>query len=160
MAQVSRQTAQALRMRASDHDQFIPRALLRAMAALALVSLLLVSYAVVTDRPHEAQAHQGEPVKSILISIKEAEDGSVIVTDMDGRLLSSSARERSGFIAVVDNALRFERKRSGIAGNPPVTLIRFADGRIGLRDDATGWKIHLTGFGQDNARAWAAVLAD
>ena len=157
--QISPETARALRMRVSDHEQLIPRVLLRAMAGLVLASLALVSYAVLTDRPLEAPSHNAEPVQSILINIKEANDGGIIVTDMDGAILSSSARDKAGFISVVENALRFERKRHGISENPPVTLIRFANGRLGLRDDATGWKIHLTGFGQDNARAWAAVLA-
>ena len=51
-------------------------------------------------------------------------------------------------------------KRAGVTDNPPVHLIRFADGRVGLRDDATGWKISLVGFGQDNAAVWNALIAD
>jgi len=159
MTDISPEIRRKLRMKVSDHDQLIPRVLLRAMAGMVIITVAIVTYAVMTDRPLEAQAHSGEPVQSVLINIKEAGDGSIIVTDMDDTLLSSSARDKAGFIAVVQNALVFERKKHGITENPPVTLIRFANGRLGLRDDATGWKIHLTGFGQDNARAWAAVLA-
>ena len=128
------------------------------MAALALVSLALVTFAVVTDRPHEAPIHTAAEVKSVLININATPDGGTIVTDMNGNVLSRTGRNTAGFLSVVQNALAFERNRNNVTGNPPVHLIRFADGRIGLRDDATGWKINLIGFGQDNARHWKELL--
>jgi len=142
----------------SDSRQVIPRVLLRAMAALALISLALVSYAVLTDRPHEAQIHTAAEVRSLLINIKASPEGDTIVTDMEGNVLSHTGRAKAGFLSVVQNALNFERDRNNVTGNPPVHLIRFADGRIGLRDDATGWKINLIGFGQDNARVWREII--
>lgn len=154
------QTLRAARLDVSDHGQMIPKALLRAMAGLVLLTLALVGFAVITDRPHEARIHTAPVVKSVLIRIKAGQGDAIIVSDMNGNVLSDSSRPRAGFISVVANALAFERNRHDVAGNPPVHLIRFADGRIGLRDDATGWKINLTGFGQDNTHAWAAVLAD
>lgn len=152
--------SRAPRIRVSDHEQMIPRVLLRAMAGLAIIVTAMVAFAVLTDRPHEAQVHTAPVIKSMLINIKDTGDGTIIVTDMNGDILNSSARDKAGFIAVVHSALAYERKTHGITGDDPVTLIRFADGRIGLRDESTGWKIHLTGFGQDNTRAWATILAD
>ncbi len=146
------------RMKMSDHDQIIPRALLRAMLGLVLVVLGLVTYAVLSERQHVAQTFTAPVEESRLIRINEGAQRTATVHAMDGTLLAQSAQGASGFIAVVQNSLSFERKRHGVTGNPPVTLVRFADGRLGLRDEATGWKIHLTGFGQDNTRAWAAVL--
>ncbi len=145
-------------LRVSDADQLIPKVLLRAMLGLVLITLALVGYAVATDRPHEAQVHTAAVVKSMLIEIKDGPDGGTRITDMEGNLLSDTSRKASGFLSVVQNALAFERKQHGITENPPVHLIRFADGRIGLRDDATGWKINLIGFGQDNARVWREII--
>ena len=145
-------------MRVSDADQLIPKVLLRAMLALVLATVALVGFAVVTDRPHEAQVHTAAVVKDMLIEIKDAPDGGTRITDTEGNLLSDTSRKASGFLSVVQNALAFERKQHGVTGNPPVHLIRFADGRIGLRDDATGWKINLIGFGQDNARVWREII--
>lgn len=145
-------------MRVPDSQQLIPRVLLRAMLGLVLISLGLVTYAVVTDRPHEAQIHTAPIVKSMLIEIKDRDGGGTTITDMNGNVLSDTTRQASGFLSVVQNALRFERKQHGITGNPPVHLIRFADGRIGLRDDVTGWKINLIGFGQDNSRVWREII--
>ncbi|NNU79373.1 pullulanase [Halovulum dunhuangense] len=154
------QTRTDIPMRVSDHEQMIPKVLLRAMAGLVVITLALVSFAVLTDRPPEAQTHTAPVAKSLLIQIKEGPESSVIVTDMNGNLLSDSSRPAAGFLSVVHSALAFERKRHGVTGEPPVHLVRFADGRLGLRDDATGWKIHLTGFGQDNHRVFAAILAE
>ena len=145
-------------MRVSDSEQLIPRVLLRAMLGLVLIALALTTFAVVTDRPHEAQVHTAPGLKSMLIEIKDREDGGTQITDMNGVVLSDTTREASGFLSVVQNALKFQRKQHGVTGNPPVHLIRFADGRIGLRDDATDWKINLIGFGQDNARVWREII--
>jgi putative photosynthetic complex assembly protein len=39
-----------------------------------------------------------------------------------------------------------------------VRLIRFEDGRIALKDDLTGWRAELIGFGADNTAAFARLL--
>jgi len=145
-------------MARSDAKQVIPKVLLRAMAGLALISLAVVSFAVLTDRPHEARIHTAAEAKSMLIQLNASPDGGTIVTDMEGNVLSRTGRGTAGFLSVVQNALIFERDRNNVTGNPPVHLIRFADGRIGLRDDASGWKINLIGFGQDNARVWREII--
>ncbi|MEM8788153.1 MAG: photosynthetic complex assembly protein PuhC [Pseudomonadota bacterium] len=145
-------------LRVSDHRQLIPRALLRAMAALALTTTALVAYATYTDRPHEAQMHTAAVLEEGMIQIKARPDGGTSVLDMNGNVLSDTTQKARGFLGVVHNALDFERKKHGITENPPVHLIRFADGQLGLRDDATGWKINLIGFGRDNAQAWADIL--
>ncbi len=142
----------------SDHHQLIPRALLRAMAALALAVLAITTFAVITDRPHEAQIHTAPVVKQLLIEVKARPDGGTTLVSMEGTILSDTPANEAGFITVVRNALEFNRKRSRVTGNPPVHLIRFADGRVGLRDDASGWKISLVGFGQDNARVWNEII--
>ena len=121
-------------------------------------ALAVVSFAVLTDRPHEARIHTAAEAKSMLIQLNASPDGGTIVTDMEGNVLSRTGRGTAGFLSVVQNALIFERDRNNVTGNPPVHLIRFADGRIGLRDDASGWKINLIGFGQDNARVWREII--
>ena len=146
--------------RVSDHRQVIPRSLLLAMAALAALSLVLVSLAKLTGRPPVAQVHTAAVVTDRIITIEPRADGGTRVLSSDGTVLSDTPSNVDGFITVVRNALEFERKRTGVTDNPPVHLLRFADGRVGLRDDASGWKISLVGFGQDNAGVWNALVAD
>lgn len=142
----------------SDHHQAVPRTLLRAMAGLALFSLGLATFAVVTDRPPAAQIQTAAAVKEVLIEIKARADGGTTVVAMDGTILSDTPHNEAGFITVVRNALEFNRRRLRLTENTPVHLIRFADGRVGLRDDASGWKMNVVGFGQDNARVWNEII--
>ena len=142
----------------SDHNQIVPKALLAGMGALVVTTLALVSLSVLAGRAPTAQVHTAVPVKSIMIELKDRGDGGTLVTDTQGRVLFDYPATERGFVSVVRNSLEFNRRKHDIAANPPVALIRFADGRIGLRDEATGWKINLIGFGQDNARHWNAVL--
>ncbi|MEM9428525.1 MAG: photosynthetic complex assembly protein PuhC [Pseudomonadota bacterium] len=142
----------------SDDQLLIPRVLLRAMGALVAASFAIVVFAVVTGREPVAQNHTAPVVESRMIQINARDDGGTKVLDMDGTVLFDHPSSERGFITVVRTALEFERHTHRITGNPPVALIRFADGRIGLRDDATGWKISLIGFGQDNARHWSDLL--
>jgi putative photosynthetic complex assembly protein len=64
----------------------------------------------------------------------------------------------AGFISGVHRALTRERMLAKVEGNPPVRIVRFADGRLGLRDPATGWRVELIGFGDTNREAFAALL--
>jgi len=142
----------------SDQEELVPRALLYAVAALVSFSFLLVLFAVVTGREPVAQSHAAPEVESRMIQINARSDGGTTVLDMDGNVIFDKPSDERGFITVVRTALEFNRKNHRVSGNPPVHLIRFADGRIGLRDDASGWKINLIGFGQDNARHWQDLL--
>ena len=142
----------------SDQNQTIPKARLKAMAGIALAALALTTFGVLTDRPHEAQIHTAPVVKQLLIEINESATGGTIITDMEGNVLADTGPSERGFYTVVRSGLEFNRRKARIEGNPPVTLLRFADGRVGLRDDATGWKISLVGFGQDNARYWYEII--
>ena len=55
-------------------------------------------------------------------------------------------------------ALARERMLAKIDGNPPVRIVQFADGRLGLRDELTGWRVELMGFGDTNRDAFLALL--
>ncbi len=59
---------------------------------------------------------------------------------------------------MVGDALRRERTVHKIAGNPPVTLARLANGRLVLTDPATGWSAEMTSFGAGNARHWEVLF--
>jgi len=153
-------TQPRFRLEESDHVQIIPRVLLRAMALMVLATLALVTYAVITDRPHEGQIMTAPAIAAKMIQINARPDGGTEILDLDGSVLVSTPSDKDGFVTVVRRALDFNRHRAGVDTNPPVELVRFADGRVGLRDEASGWKMNLVGFGQDNVRSWNALIAD
>ena len=148
----------ATRIHARDHE-LVPRVLLRAVAVLILPAVTLVSYARLTDRPLIATAPTGDETirRDLLISGDLA--GRATVTATDGALIADLTPEEGGFISGVWRVILRERANHRVPPDGPVTLIGHASGRLSITDPATGWSADLMGFGADNARAFARLLA-
>ncbi len=147
--------------RNEPHDkEMVPRVLLYAVGLLVLLSLLLVSYARLTDRPLEAKPAEGPVALERVISILSDMDGSARVIDENGKIVADLGPSEGGFISGVGRALARERVSENVPEDAPVHLIRYADGRLALRDEFTGWRIELMGFGRDNAAAFSRLLED
>lgn len=138
----------------------IPRALVRGAGALMLLSLLLVGYARLTDRPLEAKPAEGPVAQERVIHLYGDVTGAVRVLDQYGSVISDLGPENGGFISGVGRSLARERGKSGLSLDAPVRLVRYEDGRLALHDDLSGWRVELMGFGRDNAAAFAALLQD
>lgn len=139
-------------------QEMIPPVLLRMMLALAIASLLVVAYAVVTDRDHV-----GQPVASAIASertiIFEGRGAkAVAVRAPDGTMLFES--ENGGFITVIQNGLQRARTVAKVDQRLPVRLVQYENGRLTLHDDATGWSAELQAFGDDNKAAFERLLAE
>lgn len=137
--------------------EMIPKGLLIAMAALALSSLVLVSYSVLTKRPHEGVPAASQPVSETLLILEGQSAQAVTVRDKDGKLLMDLPH--GGFITVIQNAMTRERTVAGVQGNPPVKIVRYENGRLVAEDPATGWTAELYAFGDDNKAAFERLLA-
>ncbi|WP_308916233.1 photosynthetic complex assembly protein PuhC [Jannaschia sp. LMIT008] len=149
------------RLRARDREM-VPTVLLRALATLVVCALFIVGYARLTDRPLEAMPVLDETSgvaaqRSIFIDA-DGTTGAARVLGADGTVIASFDAETGGFVAGVHRALTFERTRRGADVTRPVRLIRFDSGQLSLRDDTTGWRAELIGFGADNAAVFARLL--
>jgi len=150
------------RLRARDREM-IPTVLLRAVGVLIASALFIAGYAVLTDRPLEAMpaSELGDVAvlkeRSIFIDA-DGVTGAARVLGADGSLLAQLDPEQGGFIAGVHRALAFERERQGVDVSLPVRLVLYEGGQLSLRDDSTGWRAELIGFGADNAAAFANLL--
>jgi putative photosynthetic complex assembly protein len=154
-ATINEKRAQAER----DRRAMIP--LLRGVAALVLMSLVMVTGArILGITPANTPDDSVPVVKERLIQIMGELDGSAKVADADGVVFLDLGPMEGGFINGVDRALERVRMQSKVVGNPPVRLVLFADGRLALRDPATGWRAELIGFGDDNRDAFLALLED
>lgn len=140
--------------------EMIPKALLRGMLALVLVCLAIVSWARLTDRPLEAKPADGPVAQERSIVVIADTSGAARVLDADGRVIVDLPPDKGGFIAGVWRSLAFVRGRAGVDPEAPARLIRFEDGRLALKDDLSGWRVELIGFGTDNAAAFARLLDD
>ncbi|MEY4696879.1 MAG: hypothetical protein RIT14_1307 [Pseudomonadota bacterium] len=137
-------------------EEMIPRALLRAMAGLALAALAIATYASVTGTPPVGQPQPAAVVQEKLIVLEGRSAQSVLVTDPDGTVLADLPH--GGFITVIQNALARERLVDRIDGNPPIRIVRYANGRLAAEDPATGWSAELYAFGSDNKAAFERLL--
>ncbi len=154
--------------RALDHEalrkrdkEMIPTLLLRAMFIMVLCSLAIVAYARLTDRPLVAAPPENTPVVAErAIILHGSMSGAALVLDTDGRLLADFPDDQGGFVAGVWRVLQRERAKHKVNGDLPVNLILFEDNRLGLRDDFTGWRAELIGFGIDNYRIFLGLLEE
>lgn len=137
-------------------SEMIPVALVRAMFALAAVSLAITTAAVVTGRPTVGQPKASEVVASRAIILEGNDAQAVTVRNPDGTLLADLPH--GGFITVIQNAMARERLTHRIEGNPPVNIVRYANGRLVAEDPATGWSAELYAFGSDNKAAFERLL--
>jgi putative photosynthetic complex assembly protein len=140
-------------------DERIPAILLKAIVAMVLFTLVLVTVARLTGATPAATPNDDVAiVQERLIQIMGTIDGGAKVSDDDGTVIADLGPMEAGFISGVHRALARERMLQKIEGNPPVRIVRFADGRLGLRDPATGWRVELISFGDTNREAFAALL--
>ena len=71
----------------------------------------------------------------------------------------TSLGEEGGFVSGVARADDQERRKQGVELNTPVEVIWRENGRISVYDPSTAWQADLMGFGADNSRAFAMLLA-
>jgi putative photosynthetic complex assembly protein len=143
---------------AQQDREMIPRALLRAMFGLVVIVLLLVAYARLTDRPLEAKPIDGPVAQERVIHIFGTMAGAAKVLDANGTVIADLDPSQGGFIAGIWRSLNHERSKRNADQNAPVRLVQFADGRLALFDDFTGFRVELIGFGADNTAAFARLL--
>jgi putative photosynthetic complex assembly protein len=148
----------ALRAPRDKQREMIPTALLYGMAALALSSLAVVSFAVFTDRPHVGAPAQGTAVEERFLILEGLSAQAVVVKDVDGTVLLDLPH--GGFVTVIQSGMARARTVARVEGNPPIRLVRYDNGRLVAEDPATGWSAELYAFGQDNKAAFERLLDD
>ncbi|MEO0820032.1 MAG: photosynthetic complex assembly protein PuhC [Pseudomonadota bacterium] len=144
--------------KSGDH---IPPVLVRGAAVIVVFALVLTTVASVVAPPERgAPVTEAEIVASRDIEFRPTADNGVVVWDVAGQapIVTFQGKE-GGFIRVVERALAFERgRRAKIDDAAPFRLTAHADGRLAIRDLATGRVIDINAFGPANAEAFAALL--
>lgn len=136
--------------------ELIPLAMVRAMIGIALLSLALVGYSVLTNRPHAGVPEAGAIVAQREIVLEAIDAQHVVVRNPDGSLLIDLPE--GGFVNVVAAAVERTRTVHRIAGNPPIRVVRYENGRLSAEDQATGWSAELYAFGVDSKAAFERLL--
>ena len=68
-------------------------------------------------------------------------------------------QEREGFVRAVLNSLMYQRTKLGISAAPVFELSRWPDGKITIKDQATGAAINVGDFGPGNKAAFLRFFA-
>ena len=137
--------------------EMIPANLLRAMLALVLASLLLVGYSAVTGREPSGQPSPAAIVAERSIILQGGGAQAVTVLATDGSLLADLPH--GGFITVIQNGLDRARLKAGIDKMLPVRIVKYANGRLTVLDDYSGWSAELGAFGDDNRAAFERLMS-
>jgi putative photosynthetic complex assembly protein len=138
--------------------ELVPRAMLRAVAALALSVLVLVSYARISDRPLIATPPKNDVVATRDVLLSGDTSGAATVRAADGTVIADLTPQQGGFVSGVWRVILRERVKHRVSLDGPVRLIGHESGRVSIEDPSTGWSADLMGFGADNARAFERLL--
>jgi len=139
--------------------EMIPVVLLRAMLMLAIASLLLVSYAVFTDRPLVGVPQDAPVLSEHAMVIQGSRRGAVSILAPDGTLVADMSESDAGFISVVTRALDRVRMQNGVPATEPVRIVTYENGRMALVDDASNWSMELGHFGDVGKNRFAELIA-
>lgn len=140
--------------------EVVPRAMARALVALVLTVLVLVTIARVTHQPMTATPPDGEIITKRVLLLDGNMAGAARVRTADGALIADLVPEEGGFISGVWRVLQRERTKNEVPLDGPVELLLRDTGRLEIHDPSTGWHADLMAFGADNHRAFAKLLKE
>jgi len=139
-------------------EDLVPRTMIRAVFALIVVCLVMVTWARVSDRPVATTLPSGPVVAERLMIIESDAQGAVRISEPDGALIAEMSQREAGFISGLTRVINRERMLHGVAPLAPIALRRTEGGRLSLFDPSTGWSADMMGFGEDNVAALAMLL--
>ena len=138
--------------------EMISRAMVRAIVALIIGVLALVSYATFTGRTPSAVVPEGAVVKSRLILIQAEDSGAARIFTAEGKLIADLSAKQGGFISSIDRSLRRKRVVANLSQSGPVLLTLDDLNRLKISDPQSGWSADLMAFGKSNIGAFAMLL--
>lgn len=143
--------------RPSDSKDMIPGPLLLAMLALVLATLAVVGFATLTGREPVGQPKPAAIVSERAVILEGGGAQAVRVLSTDGKVLLDLPH--GGFITVIQNGLARARKTAGVDPALPVRIVEYANGRLTVIDDHSGWSAELGAFGSDNKAAFERLMS-
>ncbi len=138
--------------------EMVPKILIQGMFTVMVLSLLLVGYARLTDRPLVGVPKDTSVVVERPIYMEGTREGAVTVRDENGAVLAHSDDDMMGFVGVIWRVIDRERMSNGVRSDAPVRLVRRENGHVAIIDDTTGWKMELIGYGPDNIAAFDRLI--
>lgn len=136
-----------------------PKRAVHAGAFIVLMSVAVAGFARWTGigTTHLAAS---PAVQTVSLRFFDNPQGGVGVATSSGEGLAQFAPGEGGFLRGVLRGFARDRRSQGIGSEPPLLLVRHADGRISLSDPQTGRVVELDAFGPTNAGLFAKFLTE
>lgn len=152
----------AAQVHSHSHDIAVPRGPLLAIGALlAAVVVAVAGVRLWGGGPAERPAAPVLAERALFFT--DQPDGSVLVHDAaagpGAAPVARVAAGGDGFLRGALRALVRTRRLAGLDAQTPFHLAAHGDGRLTLRDPATGQRVDLESFGPTNAAVFARLLA-
>jgi putative photosynthetic complex assembly protein len=144
----------------TPEERVIPLMMVRAMFGLVICVLAIVTVAVLSGRPVTSTPPESPVTHMRVLYLDGDMSGAASVRAEDGTMIADLSPEEGGFVSGVWRVLQRESTKHRVALDGPVELMRHENGRFTISDPSTGWRADLMGFGRDNARAFAKLLAE
>ena len=145
------------RIHATERE-LVPRRMVRAMFALVMTCLVMVSAYRWMDGPVQYTAPESPVVIEKVLYLEGAMSGAAKVYAEDRTLIAEYAPDEGGFLSGMWRVLQRERTKDRVDLNGPVIVRARENNRIEIFDPSTGWGADLMGFGADNSAAFARLL--
>jgi putative photosynthetic complex assembly protein len=143
--------------RPSDDKDMIPKPLLVAMLVLVLSTLCVVSFSVLTGREHVGIPQASTILAERTIHMQGGGAQAVTILAQDRSPLLDL--QHGGFITVIQNGLERARLTARVDQSLPVRIVKYANGRLTVIDDHSGWTAELGAFGSDNKAAFERLMS-
>ena len=144
--------------RKKEEDPVLTNAL-RAMFAMVVLVLIAVTAFQFSGMQKSAIPPNAAIVAEAQISISTDQTGAVQVFNAHGEMLADWDGDKGGFVSGVARVIERERMKIGVPIDAPVIIRWRENNRLSVFDPQTEWQADLMGFGADNARAFATLLA-
>jgi putative photosynthetic complex assembly protein len=124
--------------------------------ALLMVALIVAGVAWQRQQP-APQESLGQLRWQLSLRFEDRPNGDVAVIDASKQTEIALLQGEHGFARGALRTLARERMRRDLGPQTPFELSAYQDGKLVLRDPATGERIHLESFGAGNAAVFAQL---
>ena len=141
-------------------DDLVPKGFLYAISIMVVLSLLVVFSASLFPGNKFDVPDKIEILEKENLILAKLTDGSVSIENLQNEELLNSNDGKSGFLSVIMTGLEYNRKKLGLEllDSYDIEILRFASGRISLKDSKANWRLNVTSFGRKNSELFSSVF--
>ena len=141
-------------------NDLVPKGFLYAVSIMVVLSLLVVFSASLFPGEQLDDIEKMEILETAKLKLAKLSDGSVSIANTKNEQILNSNDGKSGFLSVILTGLEYNRKKSGLEllDSYDIEIIRFASGRISLKDSKANWRLNVTSFGRKNSELFSSVF--